>query len=249
MHFLSHNKPVQPGFIQYFYVMQPKTPYGLMEMEPLLKVEDLDVLLDQANKKQMEVLCLPPLMIRHARQTAHDKGIRLATIIGYPFGYPAIESKLAEMVLAIVDGVDDLYICANQTAIRNNDWQYIARELGTLLPVARNKQKKIFLVTELSFLTEEDILRCADIFGAAGVDGIITSTGLFAGLNHADKLASYRQFLAEAVPVLETLPDNVNPELHLSTGANGFFVKSGISLPKAVSLLQDGMFFEQPHQN
>ena len=30
-------------FIQYFYVMQPKTPYGLMAMEPLLKVEDLDV--------------------------------------------------------------------------------------------------------------------------------------------------------------------------------------------------------------
>ena len=43
-----------------FYVMQTKDPYGLMAMEPLLKVEDLDVFFDQANKNNWKCcVCLP----------------------------------------------------------------------------------------------------------------------------------------------------------------------------------------------
>ena len=67
--------------------------------------------------------------------------IKTATVIGFPFGYCAIEAKVAEIVLAIVDGADELDMVINISAIKNNDWNFIANEINTILPIIRNRNK------------------------------------------------------------------------------------------------------------
>ena len=63
-------------------------------------------------------------------------------VIGFPFGYAAIEAKVAETILAIIDGADELDVVINISAIKNNDWQFLASEINAILPIIR-KQKKV----------------------------------------------------------------------------------------------------------
>ena len=77
--------------------------------------------------------------------------INTATVTGFPFGYSAIEAKLAEVVLAIVDGADELDMVANIAAIKNGDWQFIAGEINAILPVIRNKNRVIKVIIETGY--------------------------------------------------------------------------------------------------
>ena len=123
-------------------------------------------------------------MIKTAKQELKNSGIKTATVVGFPFGYSAIEAKIAESVLSIVDGADELDMVINLIALKNNDWQYLANEINHVIPVVKQKNKVIKIIIESGVLTEEEIIRCCELYGAAGIDFMKTSTG------YADKGAT-----------------------------------------------------------
>lgn len=103
--------------------------------------------------------------------------VKVATVIGFPFGYSAVEAKIAEILLAIVDGVDELDVVINISAIKNNDWLYLADEINHIMPIIRSKDKVIKIIIESGVLTDGEIIKCCEIYGLAGIDYLKTSTG------------------------------------------------------------------------
>jgi deoxyribose-phosphate aldolase len=65
----------------------------------------------------------------------------------------------------------------NISAIKNNDWNFIANEINTIMPIIKSKNKIIKVIIESGILTDDEIIKCCDIYGAAGVDYVKTSTG------------------------------------------------------------------------
>lgn len=146
-------------------------------------------------------LTVPPLFVKKAKELLAGSGVSVSTVIGYPFGWSAIEAKVAETVLAMIDGADELDIVTNITALKNNDWQYLAKEINMLLTIVRKQQKKICFTIETALLTEEDITRCCDLYGAAGIDAINLTTGLEKVLPSAETVKSVRRQLADLVAI------------------------------------------------
>jgi deoxyribose-phosphate aldolase len=158
-------------------------------------------LCEEALEHQFAAVCVPPLYVKKAKEFLGVSPIKVATVIGFPLGYCAIEAKVAEIVLAIVDAADELDMVVNISAIKNEDWNFIANEINTILPIIRNKNKVIKVIIESGVLTDEEIIKCCDIYGAAGVDYVKTSTG-FAEKGasiHAVKLI--RAHLADAIKI------------------------------------------------
>ena len=146
-------------------------------LKPTATLPEIEKLCKEALEYGFAAVCVPPLYVKKAKEFLGNSTIKIATVIGFPFGYSAIESKVAEMVLAIVDGADELDMVANISAIKNDDWTYIANEINTVMPIVRNKNKVIKVIIESGVLTDEEIIKCCDIYGAAGVDYVKTSTG------------------------------------------------------------------------
>src|SRR5690606_17781971 len=115
--------------------------------------------------------------VKKAKELLQGTPVKTATVIGFPFGYSAIEAKLAEVVLALVDGADELDIVLNLIALKNNDWQYLANEINHLLPVIKEKGKVIKVIIGGGVVTDDDIIRCCELYGAAGIEYLKTSTG------------------------------------------------------------------------
>lgn len=146
-------------------------------LKPTTTIADIEKLCSEATQYQFAAACVPPLFVKKAKELVAGSEVKVATVIGFPFGYSAIEAKVAEVVLAIIDGADELDVVINISAIKNNDWQFLAGEINAILPIIKSKGKVIKIIIESGILTDDEIIKCCDLYGAAGVDFMKTSTG------------------------------------------------------------------------
>ena len=168
-------------------------------LKPTTLISDIEKLCSEAKEYGFAAVCVPPNFVKKAKALTVGSSVKVATVIGFPFGYSAVEAKIAEIVLAIVDGADELDVVINISAIKNNDWQFLADEINHIMPIIRSKDKVIKIIIESGVLTDEEIIKCCDIYGLAGIDYLKTSTG------YAEKGAS-----VEAVKLFRKhLPDHI----------------------------------------
>lgn len=140
-------------------------------------ISDIEKLCNEAIEYKFAAVCVPPLYVKKAKEFLKDSEIKTGTVVGFPFGYSAVEAKVDEIVLGIIDDADELDMVVNISAIKNGDWAFIANEINTIMPIVNNKNKVIKVIIESGILTDDEIIKCCDIYGAVGVGYVKTSTG------------------------------------------------------------------------
>ena len=146
-------------------------------LKPTTLISDIEKLCAEAKQYSFAAVCVPPNFVKKVKELLQGSAVKIATVIGFPFGYSAVEAKIAEILLAIVDGVDELDMVINISAIKNNDWLYLANEINHIMPIIRSNGKVVKIIIESGILTDEEIIKCCEIYGLAGIDYLKTSTG------------------------------------------------------------------------
>lgn len=146
-------------------------------LKPTTTITDIEKLCNEALQYQFAAVCVPPPFVKKAKALTANTNVKTATVIGFPFGYSAVEAKIAEALLAMVDGADELDIVINLIALKNNDWEYLANEINHVMPVIKQQNKTVKIIIESGVLTDEEIIKCCGLYGASGIDFLKTSTG------------------------------------------------------------------------
>lgn len=182
-------------------MMQIATCIDHTLLKPTATLAEIENICNEAKKFGFAAVCVPPLFVKHAKEITEATTVKVATVTGFPFGYSATEAKIAEIILAIAAGADELDMVINISALKNNDWQYLAAEINTVMPIILHKGKIIKIIIETGVLTDDEIIKCCDIYGLAGVHYLKTSTGYAekGATEHAVKLM--RKHLADAVKI------------------------------------------------
>ncbi|HYJ37059.1 MAG TPA: deoxyribose-phosphate aldolase [Chitinophagaceae bacterium] len=168
-------------------------------LKPTSLISDVERICNEAVEYGFAAVCIPPPFVKRARIILSPSSVKVATVVGFPFGYAPIESKVAEVVLAIVDGADELDMVINLIALKNTDWEYLEREINLVKDIIKQKGKLIKVIIESGVLSDEEILKCCSLYAKCGVDFLKTSTG------YADKGAT-----VEAVQLMRRhLPSTV----------------------------------------
>jgi len=170
-------------------------------LKPTTLIADVEKLCAEARQYAFAAVCIPPNFVKTAKSLLQESTVKTATVIGFPFGYSAVEAKIAETVLAMVDGADELDVVANISAIKNGDWLYIANEINHLMPVIKSKHKTIKVIIESGVLTNDEIIKCCDIYGAAGIDYLKTSTGYAEKGSTVEAVQLFRRYLPGQVQI------------------------------------------------
>lgn len=170
-------------------------------LKPTTLVSEVAQICKEAAEYGFAAVCVPPNFVKKAKENLAGTNVKVATVIGFPFGYSAVEAKLAEIVLAMVDGVDELDVVANISAIKNQDWVYLANELNHIIPVVKSKNKTIKIIIESGILTNDEIIKCCELYGVAGIDYLKTSTGYAEKGASVEAVKLFRLHLPEAVQI------------------------------------------------
>lgn len=146
-------------------------------LKPFTPISEIERLCKEAAEHGFAAVCVPPPYVKRCKSILSPTNVKVATVVGFPFGYSAAEAKVAESVLALVDGADELDIVINLIALRNGDWNYLDKEIRLQLEIVRQKNKILKVIIESGVLSEAEIIKCCEVYGNAGVDFLKTSTG------------------------------------------------------------------------
>ena len=146
-------------------------------LKPTTLIADVENVCAEAKEYGFAAVCVPPNFVELAKKSLEGTAVKVATVIGFPFGYSAVEAKVAEILMAIVDGVDELDVVVNISAIKNQDWMYLANEINSIFPIVRTKGKVLKIIIESGVLTDDEIIKCCQLYGTAGINYLKTSTG------------------------------------------------------------------------
>ncbi len=208
-------------------------------LKPTATIADIELLCSEAKEYGFRAVCVPPLFVKKTKELLKGSSVKIAAVTGFPFGYSAIEAKLAETVLAIVDGADEIDMVTNIAAIKNADWQYLAKEINTVMPIVKSKGIVLKIILETGLLKETEIITCCDIYGAAGVDFVKTSTGFSAQGATIEVVKLLRKHLADTVNISASgIGNNYGFAIKLlEAGANTISPDESIQLVKEAKVV------------
>ena len=201
-------------------------------LKPTCLVADIEKLCAEAKQYDFAAVCVPPNFVKLAKEKLVGSTVQVATVIGFPFGYSATEAKIAEIILAMVDGADELDVVANISAIKNGDWSAIADEINHIMPIIRSKNKVVKIIIESGVLTDDEIMKCCDIYGIAGIDYLKTSTGYAEKGASVEAVKLFRKHLPDQVQIKASggIRDYAAAKLMIDAGATRIGCSAGVAI-------------------
>jgi deoxyribose-phosphate aldolase len=146
-------------------------------LKPTATGKDIERLCEEAVRFGFAAVCVPPYYIKKARELLQNTPAKTATVIGFPFGYSDISAKAQEINRGILDGADELDMVICIAALKNGDWDYLEREIAAVMPLIGKKNRLIKVIIESGILSDEQIIRCCELYARYQVQFLKTSTG------------------------------------------------------------------------
>ena len=168
-------------------------------LKPVCNFTDIARICEEALQYKFAAVCIPPVAVKRAKEWTSGSTVKVATVIGFPFGYEVIKAKQSEIEQAIFDGVDELDIVINLVELKSESWSYLEKEMKVLIDLAHRHHKLAKVIIESGLLSEAEIVHCCQLYSGLEADFLKTSTGY-----------SERGATLEAVKLMrENLPSSV----------------------------------------
>ena len=138
--------------------------------------EDVRKVLVEAYSFDFPAVCIPPCFVKEAKVFLKHSSVKIATVIGFPFGNTTTEVKVFETRQAIQNGADEIDMVINIGWLKQGDYNAVREEIRQIKQACGPKGE-LKVIVETGLLTEDEILVVTKLVDEAGADYIKTSTG------------------------------------------------------------------------
>ena len=203
-------------------------------LKPTVTEREIEGLIQDAQEHQFIGVCVPPFWVKKVKRELQEEDIQVVTEIGFPFGYEATETKVAEAKIAIQAGADELDMVWSQTAFHSGmSWPKI--EIAQLAKVCHEQERILKVILETAYLTPAQIREACLICQDAGADFVKTSTGYAPYGARVEDVALMRQVLPSTLGIkasggIKTLEQAL---ALIQAGADRLGTSSGTALMEA----------------
>jgi len=129
-------------------------------LKPTATQEDIKILSKEAIEYNFKAVCVSPYYLDIARRELKNSDVKLCTVIGFPFGYSHVATKMEAISKAINEGADELDVVVNLSAVKNQDWDTVESEIDSITTVTKLKGNKVLkLILETAYLNREELER------------------------------------------------------------------------------------------
>ena len=143
-------------------------------LKPFATWEEIQNICDEAIELHTASVCIPPCYVAPVKEKYGD-ALKICTVIGFPLGYNTTVTKIFETENAILNGADEIDMVINIGFMKAGNYDAVLEEIRALRKSCHGRILKVII--ETCYLTEEEIIKAAEMVTAAGADYIKTSTG------------------------------------------------------------------------
>lgn len=137
--------------------------------------EDVQKVCDEAKQNHFPAVCIPPCFVKEAHAYLLNSNVKIATVVGFPFGNTTTEVKVFETKQAIENGAEEIDMVINIGWLKSGLYYLVGNEIRDIRKACEGKVLKV--IVETGYLTEDEIRKVTDVVDHAGADFIKTSTG------------------------------------------------------------------------
>lgn len=140
-------------------------------------------------------VCVKPCYVHQAVSTLREANTKPATVIGYPFGDQPTTVKVSGAKRAMTEGVLELNLVANTAYLLDGRVDLFEEDINSICCLARMNYALVNTILNCKYLTDDLIIKGAEIIGKTGSEWISPSSGL----ENAKNDESYFPLLKNAV--------------------------------------------------
>lgn len=164
-------------------------------------IEDFRVLCDEARKYEFAMVAINSVPVELCSSLLKGSDVHVGAAISFPLGQTTIEVKEFETKQAIKQGADEIDYVINIGKVKDKDYDYIKREMQTIVKACRDNNVLSKVIFEICYLTDEEIVKVAGIAKEVKPDFIKTSTGFGESGATVDGVRLMKQTVGDEVKV------------------------------------------------
>ena len=168
-------------------------------LQPTMTDQELEDGCRLAARYQVASVCIKPYAVKRAAELLRGSGVFVGTVIGFPHGNSATESKRYETELACRDGAVEIDMVVNLGKALSGAWDYVETDIRAVCDEAHRHGAKVKVIFENDYLAkggaglDSDSFkkRLCEISERAGADWVKTSSG-YGFVKQADGSYNYK---------------------------------------------------------
>lgn len=188
-------------FHEYITVNTLNTYIDLTLLKPTTTRDDIAQLCAQAIETKSFSVCVPGYFVSQCAELLENTEVKICTVIGFPYGNSFSQVKAEEIRKAIEDGVDEIDLVINISAIKSGDWTYVSNELYSLVRLCHMRNVLFKCIIEMNALTIPEIDQVCAICVEKEVDFVKTSTGTYGESVTPKDIAYLRSILPASMKI------------------------------------------------
>ena len=170
-------------------------------LRPELTDQDVRAGCRVARDNQCISVCVKPADVRLSAAELAGSGVLVTTVVGFPHGSSATETKLVEARAALADGAVELDMVLNIGKLRSGENGFVEEEIRRVCELAHAAGALVKVILENHYLDNDQKAAACALAERAGADFVKTSTGFAAsGATIAD-LVLMRRSCSEKVRI------------------------------------------------
>ncbi len=194
------------------------------------KKEDIKKLCEEAIKHDFKSVCVNPGFVKYAKELLEDSNVLVCTVIGFPLGANTSETKGFETKDAYNNGVDEVDMVINISALKDHDYDYVLNDIKEVVKNASGKTVKV--IVETCYLTEQEKEKICKIVLESGADFIKTSTGFGTGGATAEDISLFNKIIQGKIGIKASggVRNYEDAMLMISNGATRLGTSGGVNI-------------------
>jgi len=153
----------------------------------------------EARKYGFASVCVNPCWVELCARELSGSGILVCSVVGFPLGANAPETKAAEARLAVSQGAREIDVVINLGAAKSGDWRAVEEDIRGVVKASGDAAVKAII--ETCYLNDAEKVKACETAARAGARFVKTSTGFGTGGASAEDVRLMRKTVGDKLQV------------------------------------------------
>ena len=146
-------------------------------LRPDATAADIDRLCTEAREHHFAAVCVNPAWIARCARNLKGSPVRIASVVGFPFGATTTEVKAYETRAALRNGAREIDMVINIGALKSGERDLVGEDIARVSDACREVGALNKVIIETALLTDEEKVVACLLAKGARADFVKTSTG------------------------------------------------------------------------
>jgi deoxyribose-phosphate aldolase len=198
-------------------------------------LDQITRLCDEAREFGFASVCVNPCYVRHCADLLRGSSVKVCTVIGFPLGANASETKAFEAQQAIREGATEVDMVINVGALKSGRDDLVCSDIRAVVQAAKSSRAVCKVILETALLGDDEKVRACNAAREAGAHFVKTSTGFGPGGATAEDVALMSRTVAAAnmgVKASGGIRNFEDAQKMIRAGATRIGASSGVQIVK-----------------